>query len=68
MGNSERIDDGPRTRKPTLNMTMLTRNCKRLVKLELSGFHGSYVGIVAIGQCCFMPEELMLSNHGLDLD
>jgi F-box/leucine-rich repeat protein 2/20 len=34
------------------------------VKLALSGCEASYDGIAAIGQCCFMLEELTLSNRG----
>jgi len=49
-----------------IGLTILARNCNRLVKLELSGCQGSYDGIAAIGQCCVMLEELTLSNHGLD--
>ncbi|GLJ18705.1 hypothetical protein SUGI_0333640 [Cryptomeria japonica] len=49
-----------------IGLTILARGCSRLVKLELSGCQGSYDGIAAIGRCCFMLEELTLSNHNLD--
>lgn len=47
-----------------IGLTILARSCNRLVKLELSGCEASYDGIAAIGQCCFMLEELTLSNQG----
>eukprot|EP00249_Psilotum_nudum_P018236 c26706_g1_i1 orf=969-2600(+) len=47
-----------------IGLTILARNCNRLVKLELSGCEASYDGIAAIGQCCLMLEELTLSNQG----
>ncbi|GAB4844326.1 hypothetical protein Ancab_037690 [Ancistrocladus abbreviatus] len=49
-----------------IGLTILAQGCKRLVKLELSGFEGSYDGIKAIGQCCQMLEELTLSDHRMD--
>jgi len=49
-----------------IGLTKLAHNCKRLVKLELSGCDGSYDGIAAIGQCCFMLEELTLVNQDFD--
>ncbi|KAH7425931.1 hypothetical protein KP509_11G078200 [Ceratopteris richardii] len=48
-----------------VGLTILAKGCSRLVKLELSGCEASYDGISAIGQCCFMLEELTLSNQGL---
>lgn len=47
-----------------IGLTILAKGCSRLVKLELSGCEASYDGIAAIGQCCFMLEELTLSNQG----
>ena len=47
-----------------IGLTILAKGCRRLVKLELSGCEASYDGIAAIGQCCFMLEELTLSNQG----
>lgn len=47
-----------------VGLTILAKGCSRLVKLELSGCEASYDGIAAIGQCCFMLEELTLSNQG----
>lgn len=49
-----------------IGLTKLALNCKRLLKLELSGCDGSYDGIAAIGQCCFMLEELTLVNQDFD--
>ncbi|KAH9331728.1 hypothetical protein KI387_003836 [Taxus chinensis] len=49
-----------------IGLTILARGCSRLVKLELTGCQGSYDGIAAIGQCCFMLEELTLCNHDFD--
>ena len=46
-----------------IGLTILARNCNRLVKLELNGCEGSYDGIAAIGQRCVMLEELTISNH-----
>lgn len=47
-----------------IGLTILAKGCSRLVKLELSGCEASYDGIAAIGECCFMLEELTLSNQG----
>ncbi|MCO5581349.1 hypothetical protein L7F22_035230 [Adiantum nelumboides] len=47
-----------------IGLTILAKGCSRLVKLELSGCEASYDGIAAIGRCCFMLEELTLSNQG----
>ncbi|KAH7424600.1 hypothetical protein KP509_11G015100 [Ceratopteris richardii] len=47
-----------------IGLTILAKGCTRLVKLELSGCEASYDGISAIGQCCFMLEELTLSHQG----
>eukprot|EP00250_Pteridium_aquilinum_P011338 c19998_g1_i3 orf=207-1754(-) len=47
-----------------IGLTILAKGCSRLVKLELSGCEASYDGIAAIGHCCFMLEELTLSNQG----
>lgn len=49
-----------------VGLTILAQGCKRLVKLEMFGCHGSYEGIRAIGQCCQMLEELTFSNHKME--
>ncbi|KAL7001727.1 hypothetical protein U1Q18_002875 [Sarracenia purpurea var. burkii] len=49
-----------------IGLTILAQGCRRLVKLELSGCEGSYDGIKAIGQCCQMLEEFILTNHRMD--
>lgn len=50
-----------------IGLTILAQNCKRLVKLELSGgCEGSYDGVKAIGECCQMLEELTLQDHRMD--
>lgn len=49
-----------------IGLTILAHGCKRLVKLELNGCEGSYAGISAIGKCCFMLEELIISLHQMD--
>ncbi|GLJ54131.1 hypothetical protein SUGI_1159520 [Cryptomeria japonica] len=46
-----------------IGLTILGHNCKRLVKLELSGCEASYDGVAAIGQCCLMLEELTLIDQ-----
>lgn len=47
-----------------IGLTILAKSCSRLVKLDLIGCEASYDGLAAIGQCCFMLEELTLSNQG----
>ena len=49
-----------------IGMTIVARGCRRLVKLELSGCEGSFGGIIVIGQCCQMLEELTLRDHRMD--
>ncbi|PWA72767.1 leucine-rich repeat domain, L domain-like protein [Artemisia annua] len=49
-----------------IGLTILAQGCKRLVKLELRGCEGSYIGIRAIGQCCQMLEELTFCDHRMD--
>ncbi|KAL5569888.1 hypothetical protein UlMin_026463 [Ulmus minor] len=49
-----------------IGLTILAQGCKRLVKLELSGCEGSFDGIKAIGQCCQMLEELIVSDHKME--
>ncbi|XP_027163849.1 F-box protein At5g51370-like [Coffea eugenioides] len=49
-----------------IGLTILAQGCRRLVKLELVGCEGSYDGIKAIGQCCFMLEELTLCDHRME--
>ncbi|KAJ8618454.1 hypothetical protein MRB53_014640 [Persea americana] len=49
-----------------VGLTILAHDCRRLVKLELSGCEGSYEGISAIGPCCPMLEELTLCDHWMD--
>ncbi|EFJ37395.1 hypothetical protein SELMODRAFT_64042, partial [Selaginella moellendorffii] len=47
-----------------IGLTVLANRFSRIVKLELMGCEASYHGIAAIGQCCFMLEELTLSTKG----
>ncbi|KAG8391615.1 hypothetical protein BUALT_Bualt01G0205800 [Buddleja alternifolia] len=49
-----------------IGMTMVAQGCRRLVKLELVGCEGSYLGIKAVGQCCHMLQELTLCNHRME--
>ncbi|CAH9112650.1 unnamed protein product [Cuscuta epithymum] len=49
-----------------IGLTILAQSCRRLVKVELVGCEGSYDGIKAIGQCCYMLEEFTLSDHRMD--
>eukprot|EP00268_Persea_americana_P020592 TRINITY_DN20739_c0_g1_i1.p1 TRINITY_DN20739_c0_g1~~TRINITY_DN20739_c0_g1_i1.p1 ORF type:complete len:533 (-),score=85.28 TRINITY_DN20739_c0_g1_i1:522-2003(-) len=46
-----------------VGLIILAHGCRRLVKLELSGFGGSYDGVGAIGECCPVLEELTVSDH-----
>ncbi|KAJ3680592.1 hypothetical protein LUZ60_016870 [Juncus effusus] len=49
-----------------IGLTILAHGCKRLVQLQLQGCEGSYDGISAIGRCCAMLEELIISDHKMD--
>lgn len=49
-----------------VGLTILVHSCRRLVKLELSGYEGSYDGIGAIRACYPMLEELTFCNHRMD--
>jgi F-box and leucine-rich repeat protein 2/20 len=64
VGSVEGLYGGPGV--TDIGLTILAHGCKRLVELELSGCEGSYDGISAIGQCCVMLEELIISDHKMD--
>ncbi|KAF4385367.1 hypothetical protein G4B88_005699 [Cannabis sativa] len=49
-----------------IGLTFLAQGCRRLVKLELNGCEGSFVGMKAIGQCCQMLEELIICDHRME--
>ncbi|KAH7446591.1 hypothetical protein KP509_01G063400 [Ceratopteris richardii] len=58
------VSDFYRSLFTDIGLTILARSCVRLVKLDLSGCEASYDGVAAIGQCCVMLEELIISNEG----
>ncbi|MCO5576772.1 hypothetical protein L7F22_030592 [Adiantum nelumboides] len=58
------VSDFYRSSFTDIGLTILARSCVRLVKLDLSGCEASFVGLSAIGQCCIMLEELIISNQG----
>ncbi|KAJ4759398.1 F-box protein [Rhynchospora pubera] len=64
VGSVEGLYSGPGV--TDIGLTILAHGCKRLVELELSGCEGSYDGISAIGRCCVMLEELIISDHKMD--
>ncbi|KAM0935587.1 putative leucine-rich repeat domain superfamily, F-box-like domain superfamily [Dioscorea sansibarensis] len=64
VGSIEGLYRGPGV--TDVGLTILAHGCKRLVKLELARCEGSYDGISAVGRCCFMLEELTLTDHRMD--